>query len=260
MKTSIKSISLLALISLFFALNGCMPCYYSPNSHNVPVFTGKGQANGTFSFLFGAVSTGANVQGAVAITDHIGLMANYNHFSGRGESGTWNGEDYSSTSTSNMGEVGLGYYLPFQNKMVFETYAGIGASEIATDYERWDGDGSSTVHTTTYFIQPSIAYYKKNIRLAFSSRLRAINFRDISYNTRLGDDAIQGLIDLQDYPTYGFFEPAFTFRAGGKVAKFQIQVGLAVPLGQTYVIEYDPVNINIGMVLSLPGKKKGAAE
>jgi hypothetical protein len=260
MKTMVNFLSLIILVGIFSLLTGCSPCYYVPNAQNVPVFSEKGQANGALSFQFGPLSTGANVQLALALTDHIGLMANYNHFSGRGESGTWYGDDYSSTSKSNMGEAGLGYYHPFQNKMVFETYAGIGASEINTEYERWDGDGSSSVHTTCYFIQPSIAYYKKNIRLAFSSRFRVINYRDITYNSMLGEGAKLGLIDLQQNPAYAFFEPAITFRAGGEKVKFQVQAGFSVILDQSYVMEYDPVNINIGIVFSLPGKKKREAE
>jgi hypothetical protein len=236
--------------------DGCMPCYYAPNAQNVPVFTEKGQGNGTFSFQLGALSLGWNVQGALAVSDHIGLVANYNHYSGREESITLLGDDYSSHFKSDMGEAGLGYYHTFENKFVFETYGGLGGSRIRTDYERWDGDGSSSIGITSFFIQPAFAYYKKNIRLAFSSRFRLVNYRDIHYSSQLGIGAKESLIAMDQHPSAGFFEPAFTFRAGSEHIKFQTQVGISVILTQSDIFEFDPFNINFGLVFSIHGKKK----
>jgi hypothetical protein len=256
MKTKTRILSAMTLVVLFSFLTGCMPCYYAPNAQNVPVFTEKGDGNGTFSFQFGALSVGMNVQGALAVSNHIGLMGNYNHYSGRNESGTLNGEDYSSKFKSNMGELGMGYYHTFHDKMVFEVYAGIGGSRIDTDYERYDGDGSSSIGTTCYFIQPAIGYYNKHVQLALSTRLRIINFRDVKYDSWLGTDARESIIDLQTYPTVSFFEPAFTVRVGGEKVKFQAQVMGSVPIGYADVVINDPVNINIGIVFCIHEKSK----
>lgn len=259
MKTMIKIQLAIAVLALLSLLTCCAPCYYAPNAQNVPVFSGKGQGNGTFSFQFGPLSTGWNVQGALALSDHIGIMGNYNHYSGRESSGTWNGEDYSTKFKSNMGEIGLGYFYPFKGKFVVEAYGGLGGSRINTDYERWNGDGSSSVGTTCFFIQPSIGYYKKHVSLAFSTRFRLLNFRDVKYQTGLGSDPLESLDYMENMPVQGFFEPAFTFRAGGEKVKFQAQVGWSIIMSQSYAIEYDPMNINFGVVFCLPGKKKSEA-
>jgi hypothetical protein len=196
------------------------------------------------------------VQGALALSDHIGIMGNYNHYSGRDESGTWSGDEYYSHFKSNMGEFGLGYYTTFDNKFVFESYGGIGGSRVNNEFERWDGDGSSSVGTTSFFIQPSIGYYKKHVRLAFSTRFRLLNFRDVTYQTGQGSDPVESIDYMENMPAQGFFEPAFTFRAGGEKVKFQTQVGFSIIMSHSYDIEYDPMNFNVGIVFCLPGKKK----
>jgi hypothetical protein len=259
MKTKINFLSALTLAGLFAFLTGCSPCYYAPNAQNVPVFSEKGQGNGTFSFQFGPLSQGWNVQGALAISDHVGIMGNYNYYSGRQSSGTWNGEDFSSDFKCNMGEIGAGYFQTFKDKFVVEAYGGLGGSRVNSEYERWDGDGSSSVGTTSFFIQPSIGLYKKNIRLAFSTRFRILSYRDVHYDAGLGGGPESEMTNLDNMSATGFFEPAFTFRAGGEKVKFQAQVGLSIRMSQSYIFEYDPLNINIGVVFCLPGKKKSEA-
>jgi hypothetical protein len=255
MKTMIKFLSALTLAGLFSFLTGCTPCYYAPNAQNVPLFTEYGQGTGTFSFQFGPLSTGCNVQGALAIADHVGIMGNYNHYSGRESSGTWNGEDYTSNFKSNMGEIGAGYFQTFKDKFVFEAYGGLGGSRINSEYERWDSDGSSSVGTTSFFIQPSMGLYKKNVMVAFSTRFRILSFRDVQFDKGLGSGPESELIDLDNMPAKGFFEPAFTFRAGGEKVKFQAQIGLSILMSQDYIFEYDPLNINFGVVFCYPGKR-----
>lgn len=256
MKTINKIQNSLAGLTLFSLLTGCMPCYYSPNSQNVTLFTQKWDGNGTFNFQFGGLSVGLNGQGALALTDHMGIMGNCNYYTGRGEKGTLNGADYSCTFSGKMGEIGLGYYLPFKGKAVFETYAGIGRSRVSTEYEIFDGDGSSSIGTTSFFIQPAIGYYNKHVQLAFSSRFRIINFRDVKYNSGLGNGAKEPVNDLQKYPTAAFFEPAFTLRSGGRNVKFQLQAMFSVPIDNSKIVIYDPVNINIGIVFCIHPKKK----
>jgi len=259
MKTKTIIQNALAVLALFSLLTGCAPCYYAPNAHNVPVFSEKGQGNGTFSFQFGPLTQGWNVQGALAVSDHIGIMGNYNHYNGT-EYSLFNEDNYTSFKC-NMGEFGMGYYYPFSGMFVFETYGGLGGSRVNAEYNKWDGNfnGTASIGTTSYFIQPSIGFYKKNIRLAFSSRFRLLNFRDVDFSPGLNIETKTVFNDLDHLSPQGFFEPAFTFRAGGEKVKFQAQVGLSIIMSQDYIFEYDPLNINFGIVFCLPGKKKSEA-
>jgi hypothetical protein len=163
-------------------IEGCIPCYYAPNAQNVPLFTEKKQANCTMGFQLGLLSVGLNTQVACAVTDHIGLMVNYNQFSGRGESFTLFGEDYSTQFKGRMGEFGLGYYHKIEKKFVFETYGGMGTNKIETVYDNFGGNGTSTLKYLSFFIQPAMGYYNKNIQMAFSSRFRLLNYNSIRRN------------------------------------------------------------------------------
>lgn len=244
-----------ALFVLFLGFTGCQPCFYAPSAHNVPLFTEKGQVNGTASYQFGTISFGWNIQGAVAVTDHFALMGNYNHYRGNAKTSPWFEEEFESFFRSNMGEGGLGYYMPFGDQMVFEAYAGAGGSSINTDYDWYDNTGTSTVKTTCYFIQPAIGYYNKHMQLAFSSRFRFVDFRDISYSSTLVEDAKEYLDDLQLSHVSTFLEPAFTFRIGSENVKFQLQTMFSLPVGDMEVTEYDPFNINFGIFFFIQKKK-----
>jgi hypothetical protein len=255
MKTMINFLEVIALTGIISLFTGCVPSYYAPNAQNVPVFSEKGQGNGTFSFQFGEMTSGANIQGALAVSNHIGIMANYNHYSGQ-ESSLFDNSDYVRYKC-NMGELGIGYYYPFSGKFVFEAYGGIGGSRVNAEYSSWDGNGNgkASIGTTSYFIQPSIGFYKKHVQLAFSSRFRLLDFRDFNYSSGVGIETREDLSELDHLTPQWFFEPAFTFRVGGKIVKFQTQVGFSIITTQDYIFDYDPININFGIVFSLRGKK-----
>lgn len=61
----------LALVAL--AVSSCAPVYV-PNARNAPLFRGAGEFQGSVNF-----SQGIDAQAAVSVTDHLGLMANYNY-------------------------------------------------------------------------------------------------------------------------------------------------------------------------------------
>jgi hypothetical protein len=220
------------------------------------LFREKKEANGTFSFQNGTISIGMNMQGALAVSDHIGIIANINHFSDKGVELDIDDEDYSTKIKGNTGELGVGYYLPFAKKFIFETYGGFGRTNIKTTYEWASVARNSTVKATSYFLQPAVGYYKKNVRLALSARFRVVDYRSVQYEPELDLFAQETLIDLQNNPTVCLIEPAFTFRAGGEHVKFQTQVGLSFLLGKDSMVIYDPLNVNFGIVFSIHRKKK----
>lgn len=257
MKTKINFYSILTAMFLLAVMIGCTPCYYAPNAHNVPMLKEKGEGTGTFSAQFGPLTTGFNVQGALAVSNHIGIMGNYNHYSDRSNNGTEGDEEDGTRSKSNMGEIGVGYFHAFHDKFVVEAYAGAGGSRINTDYDDyWYGSGTSSMGTTTFFVQPSIGLYKKNVALAFSTRFRTLSFRDPEFSSTLDEYTKEDMRNLDIHNAFAFIEPAITFRAGGKTVKFQAQVGWSVLLGESYLFEYDPMNINFGIVFCLKAKEK----
>ena len=246
----------MTLVSSIMLMIGCTPCYYAPNAHNVPLLHEKGQGTGSFSVQFGPLTTGLNVQGALAVSNHVGILGNYNHYANRNNTSEED-EEYGTKSKCNMGELGVGYFQPFKDKFVFEAYAGFGGSRINTDYsDYWVGNGTSSIGTTTFFVQPSIGFYKKNICLAFSTRFRTLTFRDAKTSSDLDEYVKDDMNILDRHSAFAFIEPAFTLRTGGEKVKFQFQVGWSVLLSETYLFEHDPMNFNFGIVFCLPGKGK----
>jgi hypothetical protein len=256
--TILKSFGAAALkisgcLIILATINGCVTCSYAPSAQNVPLFKEKNDANLSTAFKFGLLTIGCDLQGAYAISNHIGLTANYNYFNGREETGIY-GDDYSGTYKSHLGEFGLGYYLPFKDKMVFETYGGMGWSKITEKYEINYSPASISLGSTFYFVQPAIGFYHKNVEFAISMRGKLVDFNKGQFDPWLG---LNQYYYSQISHVAFFIEPAFTFRAGGKNVKFQAQAGFVLPTIEEDILTYDPVNINIGLIFSLHGKKKG---
>lgn len=253
--TAVTLLKIIGCLILPVLLNACVTCTYAPNAQNVPLFKEKNDANVSTAFRFGLLAIGCDLQGAYAITDHLGVMANYSYFTGRESTGVY-GDEYSDSYKSHLGEFGLGYYLPFKNKMVFETYAGFGRNKISQKYYVNYGTTTLSLGSSSYFIQPAIGFYHKNIEFAISTRFKIVNFNKGQFDTWLGQDPNGNSYYGQANHVAFLVEPAFTFRGGGEHVKFQVQAGFSVYSGNSGLVTYDPININIGLIFNIHGKKK----
>src|SRR5687767_1839211 len=70
-RSNMKNFFLIALVALIFS--ACAPVYV-PNSRNSPMFTKAGEFQGSIQF-----GNGIDAQGAVSVTNHIGLMGNFSY-------------------------------------------------------------------------------------------------------------------------------------------------------------------------------------
>jgi len=251
------AIKLFAGLFLIYFLNSCAPCYYAPSAQNVPLLQEKKDFRASGSFKLGGYTMGCDFQGAVAATNHLGIMLNYSYFTGRK---SLIDETKLSDSRSNMVEFGLGYYTPLSDKFVFETYGGYGTANIKTSHDSYLEYKGSTVHSWSLFIQPTIGMHKKNVELAYSTRFRMLDINRVEFDYYTNGQPDEDLTDLESLPMSYFMEPAFTFRVGGEYVKYQMQVGFAFPLSNPGNLEFDPFNVNFGLIFSLPGKKKTEPE
>jgi hypothetical protein len=216
-----KNLKIIGIICCFF-IAGCSPLYYIPNTQNVPLITKQGETNLTVlnnSDLF-------ELQGACGLTDNIAIQLNgglcispeeYNENGGSG----------------NIVELGVGYYKPLKNKLVFETYGLIGMGNVENHlpstkefYPLTNGDISAKI--LRYGIQPNFGYKTKHFSAALSSRFLVLNYNDIK-----GDLIFKG-VDQIDYlnanKTNFIIEPAITLKGGLERLKFQVQYGLSLNL------------------------------
>lgn len=231
---------------------GCISLYYAPNSQNVPMFTGKNQTEASLAFQFGTLTLGCDADFAYSFTNHFGLMVNYNHWSAKKRTTLFHSdEEFVVTGISDMVEVGAGYYLPFQDKFVFETYGGGGWGGVKTDYE---SQRNSKLKYNRYFIQSSCGYYYKKLNLILSLRLCGIDYNRLEYDPGISGSDKQDLEFITDNPFSLYLEPAFTLRLGGDKVKFQYQVVFSDNLNTPELL-YEPLCATIGLVFLFPNKK-----
>ena len=181
-------------------------------------------------------------------------MFNFNHWGG-----TWQhtsyflGETFTGYHKCNFGEMGVGYYLPFKNKIVFEAYGGVGIGKVENKNDIYI---NSTVNYNRYFIQPAAGFYHKNIKLIISTRFCGLDYKNIGISGSNNNSSTE-IIYLKDHPFSFLIEPAFTFRAGWEFFKFQTQVGYSIIINNPE-FPYDPLNLNLGLIVTIPAKNDPA--
>jgi hypothetical protein len=212
-------------------VGSCAPVYI-PNTVNTPLLTGQNE----FQLSGSAGSNGLDLQGAYAVTDEIGIMANMSL-----------ADQEQSTSSDyhkhNFKEFGIGYMTPMGRRGVFEVYTGYGWG-TASSRDTYDFFGTNSVAAEgsyrRFFIQPSAGTRRANLHAALSTRLAWVTF------TRFESAAT---VQKKDYTRF-FLEPVFTTRFGFEYFKIQAQMGLSLPLTQQKTFEGQPVIINVGLFLN----------
>jgi hypothetical protein len=203
-----------ALVGLLWWAS-CSPVYYIPNTQNVPMLHSAGELN----FTLAGNASQVEIQGAVAATEHLGLMLNSAAYlpkdadNGNGGSGI-------------LGELGLGYYAPVGEHFIFESYGLIGAGRVenhlpSTVVDFPNTSGTMRATALRFGVQPSIALRTKYFQAAISSRLISLNYTglqgDLNY---LGENQFTY---LRTNRAAMLLEPAITLRGGLEHVKLQLQ-------------------------------------
>lgn len=233
-------------LSILF-LTSCQAVYV-PNVRNTPLFSGKGEAQG--SFAFGV--NGLDLQAAAAVTDHLAVMANYATL----DRGT---DALDNKTSASYYEGGFGYYHNYRITC-FEIFGGYGKGSGVTESKDDSGLGSPhppggpvTANYDKIFVQPSFGWNKRRFHFSISCRLSSVNF------TQFSDRGI-----VQVVPTTFYIEPAATGRINfldNRLFGFT-QVGLNASthafdestLNETSDRYYRNLNMCLGMGFRLGGK------
>lgn len=231
------------LLSIALILSSCSPVYI-PNVRNAALFRGAGEVQ-----VSGHVGNGVDLQSAVSVTDHIGVMANY-EFVNR------NSESDDSYIKHKFWEGGIGYYENADN-LSYEIFAGYGRGE-GTNYDNYDDlftaptDILATGKYQRFFVQPSIGSNHRIFNWIVSARISYVDFEEFVYDGRratFNDPAI-------------FFEPAFTGRINfGKSPIYtQFQTGLSFTTQGSTAYDYEPVHLSFGFGIRLGGVRRDKAD
>jgi len=217
------------IILFLFLTSSCALTVYSPTSYNVPLLEKKGQKN--ISVNLGVLPLMKplilDVQGAYAISDHIGFI-------GSGSIGGSSRSEFSNWGYGYMGEVGLGYHTNLSTRFIFETYALFGTGSVRNDIsipqDRWGLIGYFSANLNKASIQPSVAYKSKRFTMALASRLSMLNVTNLNGELRFYG-ASPPFTDIGKYldplNQYFLIEPTITFRFSKPKTAWQIQLGFS---------------------------------
>ncbi|MFD2909910.1 hypothetical protein ACFSX9_14325 [Flavobacterium ardleyense] len=220
-----KNLSILSIL-IVLVLTGCSPRYYTPNSHNVPLFSEQGETNLTLA----GSATQIELQGAYAVTNKFAVLANGGAFIPTDEN---NGNG----GSGKFFEVGGGYFMPVSTDFVFEVYGIIGFGSVenhrpSTIQENPGTTGDISASVLRYGIQPNFGYKTKNFSVAVSSRIVNLNYNNIKGDL-IYDEVAQSDY-LKDNSSNFLIEPALTIKGGFDNFKLQLQYGYSENLSNSY--------------------------
>lgn len=235
-------IQILVIATVIISFSSCSTTMYTTNTVNVPLLKEKGEVK---------INIDQNdLQAAVAVTDHVGIMANgyYKNYNG--------GNNYN--HFGGMGELGIGYLLNSEkSNLVMETYVGAGVGKIHKQ-EQFTNTANNTymanfdANAAKGFIQTNLGYRTKYFDVALTPKFSFVkyaNFNSTNYSqAKLEEDYLDG--NRLTSPVYVFAEPAITIRGGYKFIKLQAQYGLTINLGPNN-IRHSPDFASLGLVIDL---------
>lgn len=236
-----KTSCFILIFAFFGLLSSCSTSMYVSNAVNAPLLKEKGEVKASMDQN--------DVQVAVAVANHIGVMAN-------GFCKIYQGPD-GYKHDGRLGELGLGYFKAFKNNLVFETYAGAGIGLVRKKNTFYSDDSALHIQSfeaqgTKAFFQPGIGYCGRFFEAAFTPRFTYVkytHFKSLGYSEEeLAVDYIDHERILNDY--FAFAEPAITLRTGFRFIKVQVQYGLTLDIGPQE-IKHPRDFGNIGIVIDI---------
>jgi len=228
----------LVVVCIVF-LSSCAPMYV-PNVRNTPLFNGQGEFQGS-----AFIGTGIDLQGALALSDHIGVVGNYSVLNETRNDPFDQSQKFKRKNS--FFEGGFGYYQASRSLRV-ELYAGYGQGKgTTTGQYGFLGLGQQEVIVTgkynRVFIQPSIGTNNPGFNLIFTPRISFVNFNEFQSGV---------IIEKPNEGTHLFLEPAITARF--RMAEHlngMFQLGLNVPMPNDAFFDYVPVQAAFGIQLHL---------
>jgi hypothetical protein len=271
--------------SMIMILSSCYtPRFaYSPTAHNVPVLTERNDSKLAFNYSTNADSrssddkysrnraNGYDVQGAYAITSHVGLQGSYFSRYEKTISNASNDNYFDSSVISynrHLFEFGAGYFTPIdtRQKIFFQVFGGVGFGKF--DFTDNGKDINQNIYhrfhnadITKFYLEPAIIFRNTEVFAAsLSTRFSLVNFRNIQTNYIQPEKEHFKLDSLDRYSSI-FFEPAFVNSYGfNKLPGLRIeyQLGLSLLMSRE-ILDYRRFNFSIGLVFDIPKLIRGAA-
>jgi hypothetical protein len=227
MKMNQISVCFAATVLLLFTSCATL---YKPNVVHSPLLKEKGEMHvaGALS-LVGSANT--NLQGAVALSENMGIMVNLmQHSRNR----------YYEAAEEKLrmfaGEAGIGYFkkLGKDGEFLFQSYGGFGMGRSRAVIENTSQSDFPEMSGKylNFFIQPGIAYVSKHIDVAFDTRLNRVQMFDVRAYLYETFEWWNTDYTLYNDTTLSFaiLEPTLTIKAGSPAFKGIFQLGATLPV------------------------------
>src|ERR1043165_8168948 len=149
-------------------LSSCSTTLYVPNTVNAPLLKERGEVK---------VNVNSNeIQAAVAVSNHIGVMAN-------GYYKDYKNGDYQ--HKGGLGEAAIGWDKPMiEDPLVMEVFVGAGLGNVSKAQVFTTGsetrNASFDAKATRFFIQPEIGYAGKVFDVALTPRFTFLKYNEFS--------------------------------------------------------------------------------
>lgn len=222
-------------LSLLFAASGCYQQRYgyAAAKPNTPSLQKRGDARLNASFSMGnargapednSKNLGFDVQGAYAVSRHVGVMASVY---GRRERDVFGNGAFPRNNPfgfsvvdykRRMAEAGIGYFGRPDTSTVFSIYGGTGAGRVSfDDLGRFDTVRAYTrrfaVNLRRYFLQPGFTYISRNrFSVDLSVRISWLKYGDVTSDYSADEKKDLGLLSLDRSPFIAIAEPSVTFQ------------------------------------------------
>jgi hypothetical protein len=234
-------------IVVFFSLFaiGCSPAYYKPNLMTTPNFREKGEVH-----LAGHwADAGYDGEAAYAITNNVFVQGNIMVQSAKGSSSSSSGNQTAYTVKGQLGEVAVGYFVPFKKYGTLSVCGGYGSGYVNNN---WAADGASSANISKLFIQPSIGIRRKHFDLVVSAKLANLTYSNLSQNYTQQSfitefNALKSSIPI--------FESATVLRFGSENVKVQLSASSVSLLKYNESFRYEGSSVGLGVCVQLNPKK-----
>jgi hypothetical protein len=225
------------LLLIVLLIGGSCAPVYVPTKNNVPLLAGKGELQ-----TYIGAGVGFNAQAAYALTDNIGVAANYLYVKSSGRDNDTNRFKHQA------GELALGYYKNIRPDLCFEVYAGLGLGK--GNAEQIGDVFSSTISANSkynkFFIQPAVGSTEKWLRWNVSLKCSLVDFTSIHVKES-GDPEITSVSPKL------FLTPAVTTAYdfwNGRVSA-SLQVGANAHIGSRTGFHYFALVSSVGLTYKI---------
>lgn len=260
---------ILVLLSVL-VFTSCAPKIYLPERVNAPMLRQAGDIKLTTSLKIqnntNAPQTvlSPSFDFAASPVNGLGIIVSHrrtNRYADENDSynGNYSYQD-SVRYSGNRTEFGLGYYLPFGSKGLFEIYGG--GSFGYMDRDNLQSPKATGNYRASYyqiFLQPSLGFYAKEVfDLCGGIRFNLHKYTNFtSDNPAFRFEFTDPKVDLQN-PTFLVIGPFMNMNVGYKYAKFNLQFGANFNAGKPRIRIETPFYLSMGVTLALSPRFWGA--